>query len=415
MIKYDKKILANGLTVIAHRDRSTPMAAFNLIYKVGAKHEDPSRTGFAHLFEHLMFGGSKNVPDFDAPVQMACGENNAFTNNDYTNYYITLPKENIETAFWIESDRMAGLAINKKSLDVQRKVVVEEFNQRYLNQPYGDLWLMLRPLAYTVHPYRWATIGMTTDHIKEATLDDVKAFYKRHYAPDNAILSVAADMSSEEVFELAEKWFGGISAAGEKPVNVPVEPQQTQPRRLSVTRDVAASAVTIVFHMPSRLQREFFVCDVISDLLSGGNSSRLYQSLIKNKKLFASVNGFLTGDVDPGLFVLTGHLMPGVDIEEAERAFWDELELLKGGHIDEYELEKVRNKFEAGVIFGEINVMNKAMNMGFYDMIGDIDLMNREIEIYRSITSDEIAQVSTQIFTAENSTTLLYMSDHEGK
>ena len=408
MIEYKKHTLSNGLTVIAHRDSSTPMAAVNVLYKVGARNESPERTGFAHLFEHLMFGGSVHVPDYDVHVQLAAGENNAFTNNDYTDYYLTLPKENLETALWLESDRMLQLAFNEKSLEVQRKVVVEEFNQRYLNQPYGDIWLLLRPLVYKVHPYRWPTIGTTPDHIRNATMEDVKAFYERYYNPDNAILTIAADMEHGQVFDLAEKWFGEIPRGIAFHDDIPVEPEQKEARRLEVVRPVPATVIIIVFHIGGRTSREFAVCDVVSDLLSNGNSSRMYQHLVKEKGLFSSVNAYLTGDVDPGLFVVTGHLLNHTSVQEAEDALWNELELLKTGEISDYELEKMQNKFESGVLFGEINVMNKAMNLGFYELLGDIDLINREVDIHRSIGKEDVRAEALDLFVPEKSTTLIY-------
>ena len=408
MIEYKKRTLSNGLTVIAHRDTSTPMAAVNVLYKVGARNERPERTGFAHLFEHLMFGGSIHVPDYDVHVQLAAGENNAFTNNDYTDYYLTLPKENIETALWLESDRMLQLAFNEKSLEVQRKVVVEEFNQRYLNQPYGDLWLLLRPLAYRAHPYRWPTIGATPDHIRNVAMEDVKAFYERYYNPDNAILSVAADVECETIFELAEKWFGGIPRGAAFSDDIPAEPQQTEARRLEVVRPVPATVIMIAFHTGVRTSREFAVCDVVSDLLSNGNSSRMYQHLVKEKSLFSSVNAYVTGEMDPGLFVVTGTLLDEIAVETAETALWNELELLKTGEISDYELEKMQNKFESGVIFGEINVMNKAMNLGFYEMLGDVGLINREVDIHRSVTKEDVQAEAKSLFVPEKSSTLIY-------
>ena len=408
MIEYKKHTLSNGLTVIAHRDNSTPMAAVNVLYKVGARNENPERTGFAHLFEHLMFGGSVHVPDYDVHVQLAAGENNAFTNNDYTDYYLTLPKENLETALWLESDRMLQLAFNEKSLEVQRKVVVEEFNQRYLNQPYGDIWLLLRPLVYKVHPYRWPTIGTTPDHIRNATMEDVKAFYERYYNPDNAILTIAADMEHEQAFALAEKWFGEIPRGAVFHDDIPVEPEQTEARRLEVMRSVPATIIMIVFRIGGRTSQEFAVCDVVSDLLSNGNSSRMYQHLVKEKGMFSSVNAYVTGEIDPGLFVVTGNLLNHTSVEEAEAALWNELELLKTGEITDYELEKMQNKFESGVLFGEINVMNKAMNLGFYEMLGDIDLINREVDIHRSVTKEDVRIEARNLFVPEKSTTLIY-------
>ena len=408
MITYEKKILKNSLTVIANRDRASRMAAVNILYRVGARNERAERTGLAHLFEHLMFRGTHNVPDFDTPVQMACGENNAFTNNDYTDFYITLPVDNIETALWLESDRMTGLNLSAEAVEIEKRVVVEEFRQRYLNQPYGDQNMLLRDMVYTSHPYRWATIGLSPDHIENASLEEIHDFYRRFYHPSNAILSVSADIDPERVFELAEKWFGGIE---DTPYPTPIispEPEQLEARRKTVERDVPATTVTIAFQMGDRLSRDFFLGDMTSDLLAGGDSARLYERLIKKKQLFASVNAYISGDVDRGMFVFTGQLHPNTTETEAEAAFWEEIEDLQRCNITAYELEKVKNKFEANTLFGELNVMNKAMNLGYYEMIGDLPLINREVEIYRSLTADDVADFSRRIFRPENSSTLIY-------
>lgn len=413
MIEFQKRRLPNGLTVIVHEDPSTPMAAVNVLYKVGARNEEYDRTGFAHLFEHLMFGGSVNIPSYDEPVQLAGGENNAFTNNDYTDYYLALPKENIETALWLESDRMLSLAFNEKSLEVQRKVVVEEFAQRYLNQPYGDIWLLLRPLAYEKHPYRWATIGRDIDHIRTATMEQVRAFFERYYKPANAILSVAGDIPAARMFELAEKWFGPIPAGAPVADDIPQEPEQTVPRRLEVRRPVPASVIYIAFHMGPRLSREATVCDVVSDILSNGTSSRLYQRLVKESPLFSNVNAYISGDADPGLFLVTGHVMEGVSLEDAEAALWRELEMMKNEPVGDYELEKVKNKFEANNVFGEINVLNKAMNLAYFEMLGDAAMINNEVAEHNSVTAAEIMETSQRVFRPENSSTLLYIADPE--
>ena len=408
MITYEKKILKNSLTVIANRDRASRMAAVNILYRVGARNERAERTGLAHLFEHLMFRGTHNVPDFDTPVQMACGENNAFTNNDYTDFYITLPVDNIETALWLESDRMTGLNLSAEAVEIEKRVVVEEFRQRYLNQPYGDQNMLLRDMVYTSHPYRWATIGLSPDHIENASLEEIHDFYRRFYHPSNAILSVSADIDPERVFELAEKWFGDIE---DTPYPTPIispEPEQCEARRKTVERDVPATTVTIAFQMGDRLSRDFFLGDMTSDLLAGGDSARLYERLIKKKQLFASVNAYISGDVDRGMFVFTGQLHPNTTEAEAEAAFWEEIEDLQRCNITAYELEKVKNKFEANTLFGELNVMNKAMNLGYYEMIGDLPLINREVEIYRSLTADDVSDFSRRVFRPENSSTLIY-------
>ena len=413
MIKYDITTLSNGLTVAVNRDRASQMAAVNILYKVGARNEQPHCTGLAHLFEHLMFRGTHNVPDFDTPVQMACGENNAFTNNDYTDFYITLPRENIETAFWLESDRMTGLNLSEEACAIEKRVVIEEFRQRYLNQPYGDVNMLLRAMVYKVHPYRWATIGLKPEHIENASIEEIQDFYRRFYIPSNAILSVSGDFQSEQIFELAEKWFGGIEDKRYEIAPIAKEPKQTQARREVVERDVPATSITIAFHMGDRLSRDFFLGDITSDLLAGGDSARLYDRLIKQRGMFSSVNAYISGDLDEGMFVFTCQLLPTTSEQEAEEALWAEIEDLKRGNISDYELEKVKNKFEANTLFGEINVMNKAMNLGYYSMIGDMGLINREVEIYRSLSKEEVADFSQRIFTAENSSTLIYRAKQE--
>lgn len=408
MINYRKKILDNGLTVAVNRDPQSKLAAVNILYKVGARNENPQRTGFAHLFEHLMFRGTEAVPDFDVPVQMASGDNNAFTNNDYTDFYLTLPVDNIETALWLESDRMAGLNITPEKLQTEKKVVIEEFRQRYLNQPYGDQMMLLRDLAYKKHPYRWATIGRSIDHIETATLDEVNAFHRRHYHPSNAVLSISANMDEEAMIALAEKWFGDIPDNGLKADPLPVEPVQTAPRRMEVERDVPATMVLMTFHIGERRSDDFYVADLVSDLLSGGDSSRLYAHLVKEQRLLSSVNAYITGDLDPGLFIFTGQLLPDVAPEAVEAAFWREIEVLKTENPDRREIEKVKNKFEANTLFGELNVMNKAMNLGFYDMAGDLSLINREVDLYRGVDEEAIRRFSRKTFTPENCSTLIY-------
>ena len=408
MIPYTKKILPNGLTVVVNRDRASKLAAVNILYKVGARNEDPRRTGFAHLFEHLMFRGTREIPTFDLPVQMASGDNNAFTNNDYTDFYITLPKDNLETALWLESDRTEGLDITPAKLEAEKKVVIEEFRQRYLNQPYGDQTMLLRALAYKVHPYRWAAIGLTTDHIAEATLEDVEAFYRTHYRPSNAVLSISADIEEERMLELAEKWFAPLADRPADAAPIPQEPAQTEARREEVERDVPAPTVTVAYHMGGRTDAGFYTADLVSDLLAGGDSGRLYTHLVKERRLLSSVNAYVTGDVDPGLFVFTGQLLPGVTPEEAEAAFREEIKTLQTASAAAREIEKVKNKFEANTLFGELNVMNKAMNLGFYEMLGDLALINREVGLYRAVGDADIRSFSSRTFRPENSSTLIY-------
>ncbi len=411
MIKIERHTLDNGLTVIAHVDKSTPMAALNILYKVGARNEDPQRTGFAHLFEHLMFGGSKNIPSYDNPLQKVGGDNNAFTNNDLTNYYLTLPAENIETGFWLESDRMLELAFSPESLEVQRKVVIEEFKQRYLNQPYGDIPLLARPLAYKVHPYQWPTIGKDISHIKDANLQEVKDFFYSHYAPNNAIVTVAGNIDPQHIFKLAEKWFGPIPRRNISNAIVPMEPIQTERRELSVTRKVPASYIHMMFHMQGRHQPGYQAADLLSDILSNGQSSRLVQSLMKEKQLFSEVNAYISGDNDPGLFTITGSLLPEVTMAQAEKAIWEEIDKTKHTSIENYELQKVKNRIESVMVFSEINFLNKAMNMAQYEMLGNAENINKEADIYRAITADDIRQEANQILTDENCSILYYNAE----
>lgn len=410
MIQFEKFKLRNNLTVIVHQDKSTPLACVNLLYDVGARDEDENKTGFAHLFEHLMFGGSINIPNYDEPLQMVGGENNAFTTNDITNYYCTVPSENLETAFWLESDRMVSLAFTDKSLEVQRSVVIEEFKQRYLNQPYGDVWLLLRPLAYKVHPYKWATIGKEISHIEEARMEDVKSFFNKYYNPGNAILVVAGDVETNQVKELAEKWFGPISE-GIKPVrNLPVEPKQTEPRKLTVERDVPASSIYKVYHMCSRKDDAYHTIDILSDILSRGNSSRLYKSLIKDKQLFSEINAYVMGDFDKGLFVISGKIPDRVKMEDAEKGIFDEIEKIKNQLVDNDELQKCKNKIESSVTFSETDVLTKATNLAISELLGDASLINQEIEKYSQVTLEKIKEQANLVLDENNCSTLYYLA-----
>jgi zinc protease len=410
MIELDKFELANGLKVIVHHDDSTPFVAFNLLYDVGAKDENPEQTGFAHLFEHLMFSGSVNIPHYDKPLQEVGGENNAFTNNDITNYYITLPSDNIETAFWLESDRMNSLAFSEKGLEVQRQVVIEEYKQRYLNQPYGDVWLLLRPLAFKSHPYKWATIGKEISHIEGATMDDVKAFFFSRYAPNNAIISIVGDVKMAQVKELTSKWFANLGRRDVPGRDLPAEPKQTEARFLSVERNVPYHSIYKAYHMCERGDPDYQTTDLLSDVLSNGKSSRLNQRLVKEQKLFSNVNAFITGDRDPGLFVITGTLMDGATMVQAEKAIENEVEKIKSDLVSEYELEKVKNKVESNLLFGEMSALNKAMNLGYFELLGDAAKVNSEVEKYRLIKREDIKRVANEILRDNNCSTLHYLS-----
>lgn len=408
MIEFKKTVLNNGLTVLVHEDATTPMAVMNILYDVGARDEQPDKTGFAHLFEHLMFGGSINIPSYDEPLQRVGGENNAFTSNDITNYYIQLPANNLETAFWLESDRMLSLAFSEQSLDVQRNVVCEEFKQRYLSQPYGDVWLKLRPLAYTTHPYQWATIGKELAHIEQATLEDVKAFFFKHYRPCNAIMVVAGAVKYDEVVQLAEKWFGPIPM-GEKYVrNLPVEPQQKTSRELKIHADVPLDAIYKTYHVCTRQDKDYHVADLLTDILSRGYSSRLYQRLLKDQQLFSEVNAYITGDIDAGLIVVEGKLSKGVSMEQAEKAIDKELELMKTELVQEIELQKVKNKIESTMVFAEMNLLNKAMNLAYFELLGDANNANNELDKYLAVSAEDLQAMAQKVFVKENCSTLYY-------
>ncbi len=411
MVKFNRFTLDNGLRVIVHEDSTTPMAVLNILYDVGARDEDPGQTGFAHLFEHLMFGGSVNIPDYDQPLQRVGGENNAFTSNDITNYYITLPSANIETAFWLESDRMLSLAFSKKSLEVQRNVVIEEFKQRYLNQPYGDVWLHLRPMVYKKHPYQWATIGKEIKHIEDAKIEDVKAFFKKHYNPQNAIMVVGGDVKTEEVKQMAEKWFGPIPAGEKYHRNLPQEPEQHDERRETVTAKVPLNDVYIAFQMGGRLDEQYYVCELMSDILSRGNSSRLYRKLVRDKHLFSEIHAYMSGSLDTGMFVFEGKPLENISVETAEAAIWEELERLKTEDIPDHELTKVKNKTESTMIFSEMSLLDKAMNLASFELLGDADLMNQETDKYIAVTAEQIKQQANKIFRRDNSSTLIYLAE----
>jgi len=410
MIQYNRFVLDNGLRVLVHEDTSTPMTVVNVMYDVGARDENPDKTGFAHLFEHLMFGGSIHISDYDEPLQRAGGENNAYTTNDLTNYYCQLPAQNIETAFWLESDRMLSLAFSKKSLDVQRKVVCEEFKEHYINQPYGDVWHKMRELAYAVHPYRWMTIGKELSHIENAQLDDVKQFFFKHYRPVNAILVVAGNIKTEDIKHLSAKWFGSIPMGKKYNRQLPQEPAQTAPRHLEVTADVPFDAFYKTWHMPSRLEKGYYVAELITEILGGGGSSRLYQTLVKEKKLFSNIECYQFGSVEAGLLSIEGKLIKGVKPEDAEKAVEEELSKLKQEAIVEAELQKVKNKTESAITFEDMSVMNRANSLAFYELLGNADLMNQEMSKYQEITTDDVLLYSHQIFDINNSNTLYYFS-----
>lgn len=412
MIHYEKFALENGLQVFVHEDASTPIAAVNILYNVGSRDEDPAQTGFAHLFEHLMFGGSQNIPSYDEPLQKVGGENNAFTSADITNYYITLPAANLETAFWLESDRMLSLSFDPQVLDVQQKVVIEEFKQRYLNQPYGDVWLKLRPLAYQQHPYQWATIGKDISHIEEATLDDVKAFFFKYYRPNNAILVVAGSVTVEQVKQLCTKWFAPIPAGIPYHRQLPVEPVQTEARKLEMSANVPLNSLYKAYHMPGRFDANFPAADLLGDMLGRSKSSRLYQRLLRDTPLFSSINAYITASIEPGLLVVQGKPNEGVSLEEADAAVEALVQEFIDQPVPDDELEKVKNQAEATLAFSEVELLNRAMNLAFAANAGDPDLVNKEAEQIQAVTPGEVQAMARQILRKDNCSTLYYRREN---
>jgi zinc protease len=415
MISLRSFTLDNGLRVFVHEDHAVQIAVMNILYDVGSRDERPDKTGFAHLFEHLMFGGSVSIPSYDEPLQNVGGENNAFTSTDITNYYLTVPSANIETGFWLESDRMLSLSFDPKVLEVQRKVVVEEFKQRYLNQPYGDVWLKLRPLAYQTHPYRWATIGKEISHIEQATLDDVKEFFFHYYIPNNAIMVVAGNVTVDQVKKLSEKWFGPIPPGKALNRQLPVEPKQSAKRTMTVEADVPANALYKTYHMPGRFHQDYYAVDLMSDMLSRGQSSRFYEQLVKKKEVFNSISSFVMSTIDPGLLVVNGRVKEGVSLEDAEVEVGAVLEKMVREGPFEDELEKVKNQAEATLEFGEVEIINRAMNVAFASLSGDAELVNKENERIRSVTSEQLQRVAGEILTEENSSVLYYRSKSKSK
>ena len=411
MINYSFHTLNNGLKIILHKDVSTALVSVNMLYSVGAKDENPDKTGFAHLFEHLMFSGSKNYKDFDAIVEESAGESNAFTNNDYTDYYITLPSTHLETALMLESDRMHNLNISQKSLDVQKNVVIEEFKQRYLNQPYGDVWMLIRELSYLQHPYQWSTIGKDISHIENASLEDVKSFYNKYYSPNNAILCIAGNFDEKEAMQLCEKYFGRVEKGNEIVRERIKEPVQTQKRELRVKRNVPQSAIYISFPMASRLEKEYYAFDLLSDILSNGRSSRLYNRLVKEEKLFTEVNAFITGDVEEGLFVLTGKYADNIELEVGKDALMRELHKISNEEIDAQEFQKVKNKFESTMAFSQIKNIDIAMNLCYFEHLGNIEQINNEVNSYQNLTVEYVQQVAKNAFKEEKSNILYYEAE----
>lgn len=394
-----------------HEDHSAPTAVMNILYDVGSRDETPDQTGFAHLFEHLMFGGSVNIPSYDEPLQQVGGDNNAFTSPDITNYYITVPSVNIETAFWLESDRMLSLSFDPKVLDVQQKVVIEEFKQRYLDQPYGDVWMKLRPLAYEQHPYLWPTIGKEIAHIEDAQMSDVKAFFKKFYTPNNAVMVVAGDVTLDQVKELSEKWFAPIPAGEPYLRDLPKEPKQNQRRFLETSAKVPVDALYMAFHMPGRFDKNYLAVDLMGDMLGRGKSSRLYEQLVNKERIFNTIDAYVLGSTDPGLLVISAKLVQGVSLESAEERVWSVIDNFIRNGFEVEELTKVKNKAESTLVFSETEVLSRAMNLAYAAVNGDPDYINKEPELIQKVTASQVSEMSKRILSRDNASVLYYKSE----
>ena len=409
MVNFKREVLDNGLTVIVHEDFSTPLVAINVLYKVGSKDEQSHKTGITHLFEHLMFGGTREVPDFDEPIQLAGGENNAFTNADITNFYDVLPAENLEVALWLEANRMEKLKLNKKTLDTQKKVVIEEFKETCLNEPYGDVWHHLSDLSYHLHPYKWPTIGADISHIEAIQLEDTLDFYQRNYGPHNAILVLSGNVKYEDGFQLAKKWFGHIQGGSPTRLTLSTIEKLGSKIHKTVTGQVPSRALYLAFKMSARLERDFYITDLISDILSNGRSSRFYQRLIKDQQLFSFIDAYISGTTDPGLFIIDGRIMDGVSMEEARNAVWKELHEISTELMTERELEKIKNKAESNLVFSESSALNKSMSLAYFEYLEDANLINHEVEIYQSISAEEIKRVAATLLDANAHVELFYL------
>lgn len=408
MIEYNRYQLKNGLRVLIHEDASTPLVAVNLLYEVGSRDESANRTGFAHLFEHLMFSGSRHAPNFDELIQMAGGENNAFTNSDITNFYEVLPAQNLDIALFLEADRMQHLNITQQKLDVQKKVVVEEFKETCLEKPYGDVWHELSDLAYTVHPYRWPTIGLVPSHISEASIDDVRHFYKEHYCPNNAVLVIAGNVKAPEALERVRHYFEPIPTKQLAPKVKTLEPKQHRPKRKTKFAEVPLDSIFFAFHMPDRLDPDFIALDLLSDILANGDSSRLVKKLYKDEESFSHIDAYVTGTIDPGLFVIEGRPSDDVSRETCEALIWEEIKRVKKEGVSEKELRKCQNKFESSMIFSEMNVLNKAINLAYFESLRKVEYINEELELYKAVTMEQIQQAAKRFLTKKNCNRLFY-------
>lgn len=408
MLNFYRHTLKNGLKIVVHEDKTTPLACLNILYKVGAKNENPEKTGMAHFFEHLMFTGSKNVADFDAILEEAGGENNAFTNNDITNFYQILPAQNIETAFWLESDRMKNLSFTEKGFKTQKSVVIEEFKEVHINQPYGDIDEIIRALAYDKHPYKWSTIGKNVSHIKNTSKKDLKEFYNKYYTPNNAVLVITGNVNTENIIELSQKYFGNIPASIIDDTIIPTEPKQTEIKIIEHYANVPQDAIVMAFHMGSRLNENFYAADLTSDILANGKSSRLYSELVKGKKYFSELDTWIHGSVDPGLIMIQGYPHSKYNLKDAEKAILNVINELSVNQPTDYECAKVANKAVSSWMFSNLSIENKAYNLAFFEMLGEIGKINTEEESYLKVDKQQIQDNIKSIYKPENCSILRY-------
>lgn len=406
MIHFDKFTLTNGLQVIVHPDSASSIAVVNLMYNVGARDEHPTQTGFAHLFEHLMFGGSCNIPFYDAPLQQVGGDNNAYTTTDLTNYYCSLPAVNLETAFWLESDRMFGLAFDQKALEIQKKVVIEEFKELYLNKPYGDAWHHLTDMAYTTHPYQWPTIGKKLSHIANVTIEDVKGFFYKFYRPNNAILVVSGQVDKYEVERLCQKWFEPIPAGATYHRSLPKEPDQLIARRKTVEGDVPFNMLYKAYHMPGKGMPGYYAATILGNLLSEGKSALLHAHLVEDQALYTRIDTYMTESLDPGLFVINGSLTNQISLEKAESALLKVLKKIEA--ITDIDLKKAKNQIESQLVFSQVNLVSRAQDLAVATLLGDTNLINKEIEYIQKVTIEEVQTIAQTILQEQNCTTLHY-------
>lgn len=406
-------VLANGLTILIDEDPNTPLVTLNLLYKVGSKHEKESKTGFAHLFEHFMFEGSINIPHFDSELQKAGGDNNAFTTVDLTNYYETLPAVNIETALWLESDRMLSLDFNQKSLSTQISVVCEEFKQNYLNKPYGDVWHLLMDLCYQQHPYKWPTIGKELSHIESITLEDTKDFFYTYYRPNNAILSIAGGIKAEEILPKIEKWFGEIPAGPAIHYTKTQETTQQSDRFLTVERNVPQPMLYKAWHTVSRTHTDYYAVDIITELLGTGDSSRLHEELIEKRELCSEVSCYLSGTDEDNLLIIEAKPLDGIELEAVDIAIQEVLQAFSQNPIAERELQKVINKACNYIAFTNETHQNKSFNLAYFKSIDAIHLYGNEHEAYSKVSLSQVQEVAQQLFTQQFSNTLFYKTKAE--